>query len=195
MTSTESFFLLMKSHRESKGIEIQDIAEHTKINPKYLHAIEEGNFNILPKVYMRLFMRSYAQFIDIDADQALVDLEIHTTGKSNSTKENAGIKVSNTTSNLSTVSSQILGDTQITPKQVITAISVVVGLFLFFTLVSNLSQEETSKSKPSLNNNKDHESSEISKSPPISQISNNTNNAFNLSAKSSESLAETKKKN
>ena len=55
MTTEESFFSLLKAHRESENIDIQDIAEYTKINPKYLYAIESGDFNILPKVYMRLF--------------------------------------------------------------------------------------------------------------------------------------------
>ena len=44
-------------------------------------AIEEGNFNIIPNIYMRLFIRSYAKYIDADYQQALVDYELHTTGK------------------------------------------------------------------------------------------------------------------
>ena len=34
-------FSLLKEHRESKGIQIEEISEYTKINPVYIEAIEE----------------------------------------------------------------------------------------------------------------------------------------------------------
>ena len=81
MDTEETFFLALKIHRESKGIEIDEISDYTKINPKYLNAIEEGNFNIIPNIYMRLFIRSYTKYIGADYNQALADYELHTTGK------------------------------------------------------------------------------------------------------------------
>ena len=68
MSTTETFFSILKEHRESKSIQIEEISEYTKINPKYIEAIEEGNFDILPNVYMRLFLRSYASYLDADSD-------------------------------------------------------------------------------------------------------------------------------
>ena len=64
METEETFFLALKSHRESKNIQIDEISDYTKINPKYLHAIEDGNFSIIPNIYMRLFIRSYTKYID-----------------------------------------------------------------------------------------------------------------------------------
>ena len=81
MDTEETFFLALKTHRESNGIVLDDISEFTKINPKYLHAIEEGNFNIIPNIYMRLFIRSYVKYIGADYNQALADYELYTTGK------------------------------------------------------------------------------------------------------------------
>ena len=77
MDTEESFFLALKTHRESKNIEIEEISEYTKINPKYLNAIEEGNFTIIPNIYMRLFLRSYAKYIHADYKQARVDYELY----------------------------------------------------------------------------------------------------------------------
>ena len=71
MTATESFFDALKQHRESQNIEISEICDFTKINPKYIHAIESGEFQILPTVYMRLFLRAYADFIGADSVKAL----------------------------------------------------------------------------------------------------------------------------
>ena len=81
MNSEELFFNELKSYRESKDIEISEICEFTKINPKYIEAIENGEFNVLPTVYMRLFLRAYANFIGADSKKALEEYELHTTGK------------------------------------------------------------------------------------------------------------------
>ena len=35
-----------------------EISDYTKINPKYLHPIEEGNYDIIPNIYMRLLQLS-----------------------------------------------------------------------------------------------------------------------------------------
>jgi protein-export membrane protein SecD len=70
MTATESFFDALKQHRESQNIEISEICDFTKINPKYIQAIESGEFQIFPTVYMRLFLRAYADFIGADSVKA-----------------------------------------------------------------------------------------------------------------------------
>ena len=49
MSTTETFFSILKEYRESKSIQIEEISEYTKINPKYIEAIEEGDFDILPQ--------------------------------------------------------------------------------------------------------------------------------------------------
>lgn len=80
-TSQELFYLSLKKKRESQGIEIDEISEQTKINPKYFIEFEKGNFDILPQVYTRLFLRSYAIEIGYDPQKVLEEFEIHTTGK------------------------------------------------------------------------------------------------------------------
>ena len=142
MTTIESFFSLLKSHRESKGVEIQEIAEYTKINPKYLHAIEAGEFDALPNVYMRLFLRSYAQFIGADAEQALDDYELHTTGRVSDKVDSVAESSTEQTSNDLTGAGTIFDNSPIPPKQIITGIMVIVGIFLFFNLVSSLSEQK-----------------------------------------------------
>ena len=142
MTTTESFFSLLKSHRESKGVEIQEIAEYTKINPKYLIAIEAGEFEVLPNVYMRLFLRSYAQFIGADAEQTLDDYELHTTGKVSVKVDNMAESSTEQTSDNSSGVGAIFDNSPIPPKQIITGIAVIVALFLFFNLVSSLSEQQ-----------------------------------------------------
>ncbi|MED5474531.1 MAG: helix-turn-helix domain-containing protein [Candidatus Neomarinimicrobiota bacterium] len=75
------FYLDLKNKRESQGIKISEISEQTKINPKYFKAFEKGEFDILPVVYARLFLRSYAIEIGSNPDEVLEHFELHTTGK------------------------------------------------------------------------------------------------------------------
>ena len=81
MDTEQTFFLALKDQRESKDITLDEISDFTKINPKYIMAIENGEFNLLPNIYMRLFLRSYTDYIGADSNQALVDYELYTTGK------------------------------------------------------------------------------------------------------------------
>ena len=81
MADLESFFEELKVQRESQNIEISEICEFTKIQEKYIIAIEAGDFNMLPNVYTRLFLKAYANFIGADYKKALNDYELYTTGK------------------------------------------------------------------------------------------------------------------
>ena len=143
MDTEETFFLALKTHRESNGVGLDEISEYTKINPKYLNAIEEGNFNIIPNIYMRLFIRSYAKYIGADYHQALADFELYTTGKIESkiseTKENNSFGNKKTTS----PTNNLIEDFQINYKQIMTIILTVLAIYLGFKLVEFISNEES----------------------------------------------------
>ena len=57
------FYILLKKTRESKEIDLQTISNTTKVNIKYLEAIENGNFDSLPNIYIRLFIRTYSEYL------------------------------------------------------------------------------------------------------------------------------------
>ena len=69
------FYKELKDLRISKEISLEDLESKTKINVKYLNAIEKGNFDVLPTPYLRLFIRAYALEIGGDADRALEQLD------------------------------------------------------------------------------------------------------------------------
>ncbi len=70
-----------KAKREAVGISLEQIAAKTRLDMKFLEAIEEGNFEIMPEVYMRAFIREYAQAIDIDETAALDKYDLAKAGK------------------------------------------------------------------------------------------------------------------
>ena len=69
-----------KSHREKREISLQHIHNKTRIDIKYLRAIEEGNFDIMPQVYLRAFIKEYAKSIDLDPDETLNKYELAIAG-------------------------------------------------------------------------------------------------------------------
>jgi curved DNA-binding protein CbpA len=57
----------LRRARLRRGLEIDDVARVTKINPTYLAFLEEGRFGELPaRVYVRGFVAAYASCIGLD---------------------------------------------------------------------------------------------------------------------------------
>ena len=69
------FYKELRELRLSKEINLEELENRTKINAKYLEAIEEGDFDILPIPYLRLFLRAYAIEIGGDSERALEQLD------------------------------------------------------------------------------------------------------------------------
>ena len=62
----------LRSARQTKGITIEDAERVTRIPKKYLEALEVENYSILPApVYARGFLRSYAGYLGLDAQDLL----------------------------------------------------------------------------------------------------------------------------
>jgi len=62
----------LKERREEKGITLKDIEEKTKIRKRYLSAIEEGDFDIIPgDVYLRGFLRKYSSCVGVDPEETI----------------------------------------------------------------------------------------------------------------------------
>lgn len=62
----------LKEARLEKGLSLDSLQETTKIQKRYLIAIEEGNFHILPgKFYARAFIKEYANAVGLDPDELM----------------------------------------------------------------------------------------------------------------------------
>lgn len=64
----------LREAREAKDISLDALQETTKIQKRYLVAIEEENFQVLPgKFYAKAFIKEYASAVGLDADELLAD--------------------------------------------------------------------------------------------------------------------------
>lgn len=62
----------LKEARIAKGYSLDDLQEKTKIQKRYLSAIEEGNYGVMPGTfYVRAFIKQYAEAVDLDPTELL----------------------------------------------------------------------------------------------------------------------------
>ncbi|MDF2723699.1 MAG: Xre family transcriptional regulator [Paenibacillus sp.] len=63
---------LLKKARLDRSISLDQLEEMTKIRKRYLEAIEEGEYKILPgSFYVRAFIKSYAESVGLDPSDVL----------------------------------------------------------------------------------------------------------------------------
>ncbi|GEQ34400.1 helix-turn-helix domain-containing protein [Marinilactibacillus psychrotolerans] len=64
----------LKEARKAKGYTLDDLQQMTKIQKRYLIAVEEGNLEVLPgNFYARAFIKQYADTVGLDGEQLLRD--------------------------------------------------------------------------------------------------------------------------
>jgi cytoskeleton protein RodZ len=80
---------ILREAREKQNQSIQNAVEATKIRSKYLLALENGQFEIIPgQVYVKGFIRSYAKFLGLNGEELVerfkaetekeADAQVHT---------------------------------------------------------------------------------------------------------------------
>jgi cytoskeletal protein RodZ len=63
----------LRERRMALKIDVHEVEEATKIRAKYLRALENEEYELLPgSAYVRSFLRTYAEYLDLDPRQ-LVD--------------------------------------------------------------------------------------------------------------------------
>lgn len=71
----------LRKARLKKGISLQQIAAKTRIDIKFLEAIDNGNFGFLPDLYVKAFIRQFAKSVDLDENEAIKKYEDALAGK------------------------------------------------------------------------------------------------------------------
>jgi cytoskeleton protein RodZ len=71
----------LRQQRESAGLTLQQMATKTRIDFKFLEAIDQGNFSFLPDLYVKAFVKQYAKTIGLDENVTLKKFEAAREGK------------------------------------------------------------------------------------------------------------------
>jgi cytoskeletal protein RodZ len=80
------FYNRYKKFRIENNIDLKDVSKRTKIDLKYLHALERGKFAEIPPIYVKLFFKAYINEIGVDVNEALIELDSFLNQKKSSGK-------------------------------------------------------------------------------------------------------------
>ena len=59
----------LREARLRQGLDFPELEQATKIRGKYLRALEDEQFDVLPaQTYVKGFLRTYAEFLDLNSD-------------------------------------------------------------------------------------------------------------------------------
>ncbi|MBI5682124.1 MAG: DUF4115 domain-containing protein [Deltaproteobacteria bacterium] len=72
----------LKRQREMRGISLEDISRVTKIQMKWLAALENDDANLPHPTFVRGFIRLYCKYAGIDSDDAVLHYEEYLSSKS-----------------------------------------------------------------------------------------------------------------
>lgn len=118
----------LKEARLSKGYSLDDLQEITKIQKRYLTAIEEGNYSIMPGTfYVRAFIKQYAEAVGLDAEELLDE---HKKEIPNQQKEDVAQSISQSPTRRRL-------DTRSTNRMLESMPKIIVGLFIVVILVAS----------------------------------------------------------
>ena len=140
------FYKELKELRLSKKISLEELETRTKINIKYLTAIEEGDFEILPIPYLRLFIRAYATEIGGDSDRSLDQLDSfigHSTATIKTNKVKDEIKDEVQISDKLNISGLFPSTNLKLRKDIITVIILSILFIFSIIIIKKLSNEKT----------------------------------------------------
>jgi cytoskeleton protein RodZ len=71
-----NFGASFRKARESKGVSLEEISAETRVSTRFLSAIENEEFHLLPGgIFNRGFVRAYAEEVGLDPEEAVADYE------------------------------------------------------------------------------------------------------------------------
>jgi len=74
--SSKSVGEILRAARKKKGVDLADAEQETKVRAKYLEALEDGRYDILPgSVYTQGFLLKYVDYLDLDKDRMLTQFK------------------------------------------------------------------------------------------------------------------------
>ena len=154
----ELFFSKFKEIRKSKNLSTNDVVKIIKIQEQYIHAIELGQFEKLPKVYSRLFIKSYCNCIGLNSEDILISYEKYLKADKKSIKKSTNNKTPHYIENKSSVlnnessTNNHLNNYFIGSGRIIATISVLGFILICWLTLSYISKQKFNENQIVFNN-------------------------------------------
>jgi len=147
-----NFYKKYQSIRKEKGITIEDISNHTKIDGKYFILIEKGKFAEISPVYLKLFFKAYVNFLNLEEKECLEDLDDFMNSPSTDNKIRRNNKENFLQNNNITKASTFLTSQNLFNRNIFFGIILILLIFLFPFLTSKDDESYDYKSELRLTN-------------------------------------------
>ena len=72
MEKIQNFANAIKQLRKSKSISLDQISESCNIKKNYLEKLESENFTFKSEVYIKLFLKEYLKYINLDKSESII---------------------------------------------------------------------------------------------------------------------------
>ncbi|MFD1421898.1 helix-turn-helix domain-containing protein [Lactiplantibacillus songbeiensis] len=179
----------LKAARTAKGLTIDDLQQITKIQKRYLIAIEDEEFDKLPgDFYVRAFVKQYADTVDLDGDALLKEYSDQLPATHAETYvQNVDDTQPTRAATRERPSSPTSRVRNYLPTIIITAIVVLILLFIWFMAVRTHTGSSSATSASS-------SSTQVSSSKQTSSAASSKKAASSSAAKASSKKAADKKK-
>ena len=154
----ELFFSKFKEVRKSKSLSTNDVVKLIKIQEQYIHAIESGQFDRLPKVYSRLFIKSYCNCIGLNSEDILISYEKYLKSDKKSIKKSTNNKTPHYIENKSSIlndKSNIKNQSYnyfIRSGRIIATIGIITFIFICWFTLSYISKQKFNENQIVFNN-------------------------------------------
>ena len=77
----EKFADELKAARIKSNISLQQMSAKSRIDIKFLEALDNGNFSFLPDLYVKAFIKQYARVVGLDENETLKRYDLAKEGK------------------------------------------------------------------------------------------------------------------
>ncbi|MEJ2542899.1 MAG: DUF4115 domain-containing protein [Calditrichaceae bacterium] len=139
----ENIFEELKNIRIKKNLDLEKIADKTKISLKYLKAIESGNIKEIPEVYDKLFFQTYLNSLNIKKKEEYIDAFYKL-------RKEVRPQYTTTIQKIKSMKSDSKRFSKLKQFYLITPIIIVVILIVFFAMNSKSVQDDNVKDVPEL---------------------------------------------
>jgi cytoskeletal protein RodZ len=83
----------LKEAREARNLSLEEVEEETKIRRKYLQALENEQYDVLPgQVYAKAFLKNYARFLGLDVEEVMESFNYATVKEEPQEQESINIR-------------------------------------------------------------------------------------------------------
>lgn len=137
----------LQAARQAKGYTLDDLQQITKIQKRYLIAIEDEKFDELPgDFYVRAFVKQYANTVGLDGDDLLKEYEDDLPkAKTAEYSDHIAQAVESRASQHKTIGNQVSKSRKYVPTVIITVVIILVLAAIWFTTIARSHRDSSTR--------------------------------------------------